>query len=297
MRIAILGGAAAAARCVDIAAETEGVVVALVLADPSRDRGGTLMDAAAQIGAEALSCPDINAENALKALTAADIDILFSINNHQLILRPLLDSLPQGAVNMHQSLLPDYAGLNSCSWMILNGETRHGVTWHRMTAAVDGGPILAQESFPVSAGMTALAAILEVITTGTKLFRPLLVDLRDGTANELMQAREGSYYSARQVPFDGRFPLEADFKTLERLSRALNFHPLPMRFFEPRLSTVVGPVYVDSFHMKPAKHEKPVGLVLDSGPANALVAVRNGIADLVFTNQKLILPKGSRLEI
>ena len=148
-------------------------------------------------------------------------DILFSINNHQLISGSVLEMLPLGAVNMHQSLLPAYAGLNSCSWMILNGEKEHGVTWHRVTEEIDGGPILAQAKFPVTSNMTALAAMLEVITLGTNLFGPLLSDLRDGVSFNVRQEGKGCYYSAQQIPFEGRFPINEEFLMLERLSRAM----------------------------------------------------------------------------
>ena len=297
MRIAILGGAAAAARCIYIAASTEGISISLALSDPERDRDGALIDAATRIGVASCSCKNINSKDMIQKLIATHTDILFSINNYQVISTSVLDALPRGAVNMHESLLPNYAGLNSCSWMILNGETRHGVTWHRVTDAIDGGPILAQGSFPVDSDMTALMATMEVIKTGAKLFGTVLQDLRDENAIERMQGTKASYYSAKKIPFDGRFPLEADFETLERLSRAINFHPMPGRFFEPILMSDFGVVSITSFDLKLKRHAAPIGLVFNSAPGTAEIAVRHGVAQLELTDQCLFLPKGSYLRV
>lgn len=59
----------------------------------------------------------------------------------------LLELPRLGAVNAHPSLLPKYrgAGPNVFGWMFRNDERETGITVHRMAAAFDTGPILAQE--------------------------------------------------------------------------------------------------------------------------------------------------------
>jgi len=54
-----------------------------------------------------------------------------------------------GAINYHPSLLPRYRGPNPLAWTLRNGDSRFGVTWHRMGPQFDGGPILAQEATQV----------------------------------------------------------------------------------------------------------------------------------------------------
>ena len=49
-----------------------------------------------------------------------------------------------GAVNLHPSLLPDYRGRAPINWAILRGESRLGLTAHRVDQGVDTGPILQQ---------------------------------------------------------------------------------------------------------------------------------------------------------
>jgi methionyl-tRNA formyltransferase len=49
-----------------------------------------------------------------------------------------------GVVNFHPSLLPRYRGPIPVGWAIRNGDREIGVTFHRMAAELDTGPILSQ---------------------------------------------------------------------------------------------------------------------------------------------------------
>src|SRR5262245_15951436 len=53
-------------------------------------------------------------------------------------------------INVHGSLLPKYPGARTLSWAIEDGETSSGVTVHVVDEGIDTGPIVLQESFPLS---------------------------------------------------------------------------------------------------------------------------------------------------
>jgi len=66
-------------------------------------------------------------------------------------LPPTLLALPRlGCINAHPSLLPRYRGPNPLFWQFMNGETRGGLTIHRMDADFDTGPILAQRAIEIA---------------------------------------------------------------------------------------------------------------------------------------------------
>lgn len=58
-------------------------------------------------------------------------------------------------INIHPSLLPKYAGLNTHQRAIDAGDDRHGISVHYVNAEVDGGPIIAQADLPIEANDTA----------------------------------------------------------------------------------------------------------------------------------------------
>ncbi len=63
-------------------------------------------------------------------------------------------------LNIHPSLLPNYKGLDTYPRALEHGETRHGVSIHLVTAALDDGPVLLQGSYPIEAedGVEQMAA-------------------------------------------------------------------------------------------------------------------------------------------
>ena len=54
-----------------------------------------------------------------------------------------------GAINQHPALLPRHRGPIPLAWTLRSGDPAFGLTWHRMDAELDTGPILAQTSVPV----------------------------------------------------------------------------------------------------------------------------------------------------
>ena len=54
-----------------------------------------------------------------------------------------------GWINGHPSLLPHHRGPVPVAWAIRDGEEEFGVTFHRMDAELDAGPILAQKTLPI----------------------------------------------------------------------------------------------------------------------------------------------------
>jgi methionyl-tRNA formyltransferase len=60
-----------------------------------------------------------------------------------------LDVPRYGAVNQHPAKLPRHRGPIPLSWAFREGDTEFGITWHRMDAELDTGPILAQTTIPV----------------------------------------------------------------------------------------------------------------------------------------------------
>ena len=57
-------------------------------------------------------------------------------------------------LNIHPSLLPKYAGLDTHRRVLAAGDAEHGASVHFVTAELDGGPVLAQARIPVLPGDT-----------------------------------------------------------------------------------------------------------------------------------------------
>jgi phosphoribosylglycinamide formyltransferase 1 len=76
-----------------------------------------------------------------------------------------VEAFPNRILNIHPSLLPNYAGLHPQQQALDDGATSSGATVHIVNAELDAGPIVLQRTVPVLPGDTAdtlAARILEV---------------------------------------------------------------------------------------------------------------------------------------
>jgi methionyl-tRNA formyltransferase len=56
---------------------------------------------------------------------------------------------PQGTINLHASILPQYRGAAPINWALINGETQTGVSTFFIKHEIDTGDILLQEILPI----------------------------------------------------------------------------------------------------------------------------------------------------
>ena len=89
------------------------------------------------------------------ALLAANPDII-CLAGFMRILTPEFTAKWEGKMlNIHPSILPLFTGLHTHQRALDAGMAVHGCTVHRVTAQLDGGPILGQAAISVMAGDTA----------------------------------------------------------------------------------------------------------------------------------------------
>lgn len=151
------------------------------------------------------------------------VDFLLSITNLQ-ILPPALLALPRrAAINFHDGPLPAYGGLNTPVWALVNGETRHGITWHRMTEAVDRGAILVERSLDIDAEETALSLNTKCFAAAIDAFDELMGLIeRDDLQGVAQSGPIGRLYSRRDRP-DALLDPAGAAASATRLVRALDF--------------------------------------------------------------------------
>ena len=70
--------------------------------------------------------------------------------------RPFLEAFAGRIINVHPSLLPEFAGgMDAIERALSSGARRTGATVHVVTADLDAGPVLLQEPVPILDGDTA----------------------------------------------------------------------------------------------------------------------------------------------
>ncbi|MGW6740826.1 methionyl-tRNA formyltransferase [Streptomyces sp. NPDC055025] len=172
-------------------------------------------------------------EELLRTLREAAPDIIVA-NNWRTWLPPeIFDLPPHGTLNVHDSLLPAYAGFSPLIWALINGEPEVGVTAHRMDAELDAGDVVFQRSVPVGATDTAT----DLFHRTVDLIGPIVTDSLDaiasGTARWVPQDRSrASFFHKRSIE-DSRIDWSWPAEDLERLIRAQS-DPYPNAFTHHR---------------------------------------------------------------
>ena len=85
-------------------------------------------------------------------------DWLFSFKTKTIFRPGTLDSIRKASINFHTAS-PDYPGSGGVNWLLYNGDATSGITVHRVSAAVDAGPILRVDGFSL-AGLSSVTEVL-----------------------------------------------------------------------------------------------------------------------------------------
>ena len=108
---------------------------------------GEVTDAAAPDGVSVLFARDKEAVAPLLRGLEPDVVLCWGFSWK---LPPEALEVPRlGAVNHHPGLLPRHRGPIPMAWAMRDGDAEFGLTWHRMDAEYDTGPILAQATVPI----------------------------------------------------------------------------------------------------------------------------------------------------
>ncbi|MET4129018.1 MupA/Atu3671 family FMN-dependent luciferase-like monooxygenase [Roseovarius sp. MBR-6] len=152
-----------------------------------------------------------------------DFDWLLSIANLDLLPEPVLARATRGAVNFHDGPLPRYAGLNAPVWAILNGETRHGVTWHLIEGGVDAGRIVAERAVDIAPDETAFTLNAKCYAAALDSFPEVVAELARGAPEARTQDPSARSWFGRDKRPEGLI-LDAarPAEDLARLVRALD---------------------------------------------------------------------------
>ena len=101
-------------------------------------------------------------------------DLILSVG-FNLVFGPEILRIPAlGTVNIHPGFLPRYAGPRALLRALIDGEQRIGCTLHLADAGITTGPILAEDSVPVTPDRSLHSYKLESYLIGAQLFLDVL---------------------------------------------------------------------------------------------------------------------------
>lgn len=156
-------------------------------------------------------------------------DLILSVYYRHMIGQKILDLPSLGAFNMHGSLLPKYRGRAPINWAVLHGESRIGMTLHRMVKSADAGEIIDQEGVDIAPDDNAEQAFRKVMPCARIVLERQLDALLKGTAKGTPQDDSQATYFGGRTPEDGRIDWSKPALEIYNLIRAVT-DPYPGAF-------------------------------------------------------------------
>jgi methionyl-tRNA formyltransferase len=174
----------------------------------------TLPEIAGERDAPAFALGQPRAPEALATLAALTPDIACVACFPQRVPGALRRIPAHGFLNVHPALLPAHRGPAPLFWSFHAGESRTGVTVHRMDSGFDTGPIVGQRLIDLPEGVLGEDADLACAQLGAELLIDVLHALAAGSLDAQPQPAGGSYEpwpSDQDFELDARWPAQRAF--------------------------------------------------------------------------------------
>jgi len=168
---------------------------------------------------------DVNTPQIFQKIAGYKPALIVVVAFGQKIGNELINLPPKGAINVHASLLPEYRGAAPINWVIINGETKTGISIIALAEKMDAGDILSQVATDIEPDETAG----ELHDRLAKLAAPLLLEtidkIADGTVVYTKQDHSKATLAPKLKKSDGFLDFAEPAELLQRKIRG--FWPWP----------------------------------------------------------------------
>ena len=125
-----------------------------------------------------------------------EVDLVVSFSAPLIFCDALLNAPRSGCINLHCSLLPEFAGIMPSFWTLYSGAAKVGATVHYMDTKIDNGEIIAQQALN-EIPESIYENILQTKKLGGELMKDVVETMSQGGVIECIATNvtPGSYFS------------------------------------------------------------------------------------------------------
>ena len=252
-----------------------GYEVCGVVSQPDRPKGrgkklapSPVKAVALAMGLEVVTVERVKDPAFLVQLQAWNPDVAVVVAFGQILPEAVLKAPRFGCINVHASLLPAYRGAAPIHRVLLNGESRSGVTTMQMDKGMDTGDILLMEAVDISADMT-VGELHDLLSgKGAALLVETLAQIFAGTIRPIPQDSSKATYAAMLDRGIERIDWKRSAADLHNQVRGLNPWPgayyicdnITMKLWRSRVKPAEGPQVPGRIHSVSA-----TGIVVETG--------------------------------
>lgn len=206
------------------------VVAVVTTPDQKAGRKQLLTPSPVKVFAKDHNIPVLQPENntSLKSLILNLKSDLFVVAAYgKIIPQDVLELPKHGAINIHPSLLPKYRGSTPIQSVLLNGDTKTGITFMKMDEHMDHGPILHQIPFTLEPTDTFGWLMQSTFAQAGQILPHVIQEYLSGNLEPQPQDDSKAIYTKIIAKEDGHIDLQnpPSSEQLDRMIRA--YFPWP----------------------------------------------------------------------
>ena len=238
MRVVFMGTPDIAATCLkQIIAD--GFDVVGVYTQPDRPKGRGMKMVFSPVKEVALShdLPVFQPENFREEETVQQLrdlkpDVVAVVAYGRILPQRVLDIVPNGFINIHASLLPQYRGSAPYQWAVLDGLTETGVSAQFMVHAMDAGDVVGVAKTPIGENETAGELLDRLAVLGAGLLSETLTKFEKKELVGLPQ--DESKVSFAPMLDKTMCPIDWNMPARQVHNKVRGLHPWPVATMELR---------------------------------------------------------------
>lgn len=200
--------------------------VAMVISMPDKRKGRgkkvqftPVKEAAVRLGLEVHQPEKLNNEETLSMLEKIEPDAIVVVAYGQILKERVLNLPKYGCINVHASLLPKYRGAAPINWVIINGETKTGITTMLMEKGLDTGDMLLISETEIGQNENAGQLHDRLMIMGAELLVETLERVGKNEIKPIKQDHENTCYAPMMDKTLGKIDWNKSAIEIDRLVR------------------------------------------------------------------------------
>ncbi len=181
---------------------------------------------------------NVNEPEFLDELEALSPDAIIVVAYGQLLKERLLTMTLYGCINVHGSLLPRYRGASPIHSVIINGETKTGVTIMYMAKGWDTGDMILKEEIEIGPEMTVGELHDEMAKVGSGLLVESLRQIKEGIAPRTPQNHDEATYAYKISKEECEICWTDSAQKIYNLIRGMNPWPRAYTYYKGKIFKV-----------------------------------------------------------
>ena len=153
-------------------------------------------------------------------LIALEAEAAVLVAYGKIVPQRVIDIFPRGIINIHPSALPKHRGPTPLESVILDGSTTTSVSLMALAAAMDAGPVYAQQSVELTGTETKQQLADKLITVGRDMVIEHLPGILEDSVQPTIQDDSQASYDQLITKRDGIIDWQQPALVLERQIRA-----------------------------------------------------------------------------